>query len=89
MAIMDMFGRPIEKGDLVVRIIPRAEPMVIDDVVEGSLLTPNPQAVPVSELHVSMKGVLPLPNPARMPNLQCTDLMIVRKGIEEPAAGNA
>lgn len=89
MAVLDMFGRPIEKGDLVVRLLPRCDPMVVIDVKEPSILGTNPQQVPMGELKLSMVCGEPIPNPMRMPNVQFNDIMIVRKGTEGTPSGRA
>ena len=89
MAVLDMFGRPIEKGDMVVRLVPRCDPLIVIDVKEPSLLGANPQQIPMGELKLSMVCGEPIPNPARMPNVQFNDIMIVRKGTESASVGRA
>ena len=85
MAIIDMFGRPIEKGDLVLLTGNQARPFVVQDVAEPSNLVP-PGQVPLGSLKVLCAAEFPLPNPNRTPNLQVTDVVIVMKGTEKAGA---
>ena len=42
MAVLDMFGRPIEPGDLVLQLVPRRDPFLVQEVIEPSLLNVTP-----------------------------------------------
>lgn len=88
MAVYDMFGRKIEKGDLVVNLSPKNHPFVVEEVMEPPLLGVNPREVPMGELRLSLRYGEPIPNPQRSPNVQFSDLMIVVKGAVKPSQEN-
>jgi hypothetical protein len=85
MAVLDMFGRKIEAGDLIVHLSPKNHPLMVQEVIEPSLLGANPGQMPMGELRLSLAYGEPIPNPQRAPNVQFSDLMIVMKG--NPQAG--
>jgi hypothetical protein len=79
MAILDMFGRPIEKGDLVLQLVPRRDPFLVQEVIEPSLLNPDLKQVPTGELRVSLNCGFAFQNPARVSSVMLGDWMIVMK----------
>ena len=83
MAVLDMFGRPIETGDLIVYLSPKNHPMLVQGVTEPSLLGADPQRVPMGEIRLSLNYGEPVPNPNRAPNVQFSDLMIVLKAADK------
>jgi hypothetical protein len=83
MAVLDMFGRPIEAGDLIVYLSPKNHPLLVQSVKEPSLLGANPQQMPMGELRLSLNFGEPVPNPNRSPNVQFSDLMIVMKAADK------
>jgi len=83
MAILDMFGRKIEVGDLIVHLSPKNHPLMVQEVIEPSLLGATPGQIPCGELRLSLAYGEPVPNPNRAPNVQFSDLMIVMKAPKQ------
>lgn len=79
MAVLDMFGRPIEPGDLVLQLVPRRDPFLVQEVIEPSLLNVDPSVVPSGELRVSLNCGFAFQNPARMSSVMLGDWMLVMK----------
>lgn len=78
MAILDMYGRRIEAGDVIMITSGKVQPVQVLKVEEPSTLTP-PNQMPVGKMSLAISFDQPIINPQRTPNLTFQDIVIVRK----------
>jgi hypothetical protein len=80
--IVDMFGRKIEKGDLMMHISPKSHPFEVVDVTDTPTIQANPTQMPVASVTLALQYEERLPNPKNSPVIQITDMVVVAKGSE-------
>lgn len=76
--LKDMFGREIQKGDLVIFVNPVTRPVQIVDIEEPSMLG-DPRKGAVGKISCMVAWDAPFMNPNRSPNTQLSDVIIVQK----------
>lgn len=81
MAVLDMFDRPIEKGDLIIFLSGVSRPFQVANLQEPSMLAPEGQSpAGVMDLICGFQQIVP--NPQRSRNVKFSDIAIVMKGTD-------